>query len=275
MTEERQVRNEGSETVAALEAAWAEISRRHPDVQQDVVFIIGTGAKKGGLTLGSVTVNRSWQEHRPQTSRAKSERDAFRQVFIAAETLAQHPGKLLETMLHEAAHTVAMTRGIKDTSRQNRYHNGRFRTICEELGLEWAHEEQARDENGHPLSDENGEPVMVEAKGDTVRGYSDMSITKATLKSYRETIVALDKGIVVERGYEPIKRKAPVKRRTVCLVANGDLHGATPVSDVDEATEELGESFDEEHIQRLGVVVYEGLARRGLLAGHVWWTENV
>jgi hypothetical protein len=38
--------------------------------------------------------------------------------------------------MHEATHGVAWTRQIADTSRQGRSHNGRFRAIAEELGLE-------------------------------------------------------------------------------------------------------------------------------------------
>ena len=37
---------------------------------------------------------------------------------------------------HEAAHSVAWQRAISDTSRQGRYHNHRFRTLAEELGLQ-------------------------------------------------------------------------------------------------------------------------------------------
>ena len=35
-------------------------------------------------------------------------------------------GLVIGIVLHEAAHGVASTRGIKDTSRQGRYHNRRF-----------------------------------------------------------------------------------------------------------------------------------------------------
>jgi hypothetical protein len=35
--------------------------------------------------------------------------------------------------VHEAAHGLANTRGVKDTSRQGRYHNKRFRALAEEL----------------------------------------------------------------------------------------------------------------------------------------------
>ena len=37
---------------------------------------------------------------------------------------------------HEAAHAIACQRGIKDTSRQGRYHNSRFKAIAEEVGLD-------------------------------------------------------------------------------------------------------------------------------------------
>ena len=33
------------------------------------------------------------------------------------------PADVLDTLLHEAAHALAAARGIKDTSRQGRYHN--------------------------------------------------------------------------------------------------------------------------------------------------------
>jgi hypothetical protein len=42
---------------------------------------------------------------------------------------------VLGTLLHEAAHGVASTRSIQDTSRQGRFHNARFRALAGELGL--------------------------------------------------------------------------------------------------------------------------------------------
>jgi hypothetical protein len=43
---------------------------------------------------------------------------------------------LLSTLLHEAAHGVADTRGVQDVSRGGRYHNGRFAAIAREPGLD-------------------------------------------------------------------------------------------------------------------------------------------
>jgi len=42
---------------------------------------------------------------------------------------------VLGTLLHEAAHGVASMRGVKDTSRQGRYHNRKFTELAAELGI--------------------------------------------------------------------------------------------------------------------------------------------
>ncbi len=119
----------GSRLIAALEHAWAAIRARHPDVPE-VVVITGTGrAGRGYATLGHFCADR-W--HTGETRRAE--------LFIAGELLAgdheRSGGRLaLKTLLHEAAHGVATTRGIKDCSRQNRYHNRAFARLAAELGL--------------------------------------------------------------------------------------------------------------------------------------------
>ena len=48
------------------------------------------------------------------------------ELFMATELVARGAMDMLAVLLHEAAHTIASRRGIKDTSRQGRYHNGRF-----------------------------------------------------------------------------------------------------------------------------------------------------
>jgi hypothetical protein len=58
------------------------------------------------------------------------------EVLITQELLADQAAQVLATLLHEAVHSVAWQRGIKDTSRQGRYHNHRFQTLAEELGLQ-------------------------------------------------------------------------------------------------------------------------------------------
>jgi hypothetical protein len=60
------------------------------------------------------------------------------ELFMATELVARGATDMFAVLLHEAAHTIASRRGVKDTSRQGRYHNGRFRMIAEEIGLEGA-----------------------------------------------------------------------------------------------------------------------------------------
>jgi hypothetical protein len=58
------------------------------------------------------------------------------EVLITEEGLTDQAAQVLATLLHEAAHSVAWQRSIKDTSRQGRYHNRGFQTVAEEVGLQ-------------------------------------------------------------------------------------------------------------------------------------------
>ena len=59
-------------------------------------------------------------------------------MFVGGEGLARGSADVLATLLHEAAHALAHVRGIKDTSRQGRWHNVKFKALAEELGIEVA-----------------------------------------------------------------------------------------------------------------------------------------
>jgi hypothetical protein len=61
--------------------------------------------------------------------------------MISGEGLRRIPDEVLGTLLHEAAHALAHARGIKDTSRQGRYHNKHFKTCAEQLGLDVEHDQ--------------------------------------------------------------------------------------------------------------------------------------
>ncbi|MFD9893548.1 hypothetical protein ACFWY9_29745 [Amycolatopsis sp. NPDC059027] len=113
--------------VSAFAATWSAIRRRHPDVP-DVVVTIGSGTlgvKQGRKVLGHFAAGR-WHV---------GDTDKVPELFISGEGLQRSPEEVLGTLLHEAAHGVAHTREIKDTSRQGRYHNKRFKALGEELGL--------------------------------------------------------------------------------------------------------------------------------------------
>ena len=77
------------------------------------------------------------------------------------------------TLLHEAAHGVAAIRGIKDTSRQGRYHNTNFRDIAVELG--------------------------VTVDKDPRIGWSITSVPDLTARDYAEAVDALDQALTAYR----------------------------------------------------------------------------
>ena len=62
--------------------------------------------------------------------------------MISGEGLRRTPQEVLGTLLHEAAHALTHERGIKDTSRQGRYHNKHFKTHAEQLGLTVEHDDR-------------------------------------------------------------------------------------------------------------------------------------
>jgi hypothetical protein len=116
--------------VAALEQAWADIRTRHSDLPPAVV-VLGAGsigAPAGGLRLGHFAAMR-WAD-------GTSDGQRLAEVFVGGEGLVRGPADVLGTLLHEAAHAVAHVHGIKDTSRQGRWHNARSRALAEELGIE-------------------------------------------------------------------------------------------------------------------------------------------
>lgn len=112
-----------ADLVKVLGATWRQIQRRHPDVP-DVVITVGAGRERSAVKLGHFAAA-AWQNGT----------GAVAELFIGGEGLQRGAAELLATLLHEAAHGVALTRKIKDTSRQGRWHNAEFRALAVEVGL--------------------------------------------------------------------------------------------------------------------------------------------
>ncbi|MFJ9365406.1 hypothetical protein ACIRRA_13440 [Nocardia sp. NPDC101769] len=151
--------------VAALESSWAAIRANHPDVPE-VVLTIGSGATAKGLNYGHFAPHR-W---------VRGEY-TIHELFVGGEGLDRGPADVLGTLLHEAAHGVATTRGIKDTSRQGRWHNQRFRDLGRELGLTLAHDEHL--------------------------GWSLTTVPEPTRRTYQHELDELDLALVAYRRREP------------------------------------------------------------------------
>lgn len=166
----------GSEIVKALEAVWAEVVKRHPELP-DVVMITGSG-----LDLMGAKWAHFWRER--WTDRAdKSTRP---EMFIAGERLACGAELTLQSILHEAAHALAFVREENDTSRQNRYHNKTFVKMAEELGLEYAHETP-----------------------DTSIGFSAVTLSAEGKAAYAKVIEKLDAAIKIHLpGFEDLGSNA-------------------------------------------------------------------
>ncbi len=174
MTTATMIRTEtGSQLVQALEAVWAAIADRHPDVP-DVVMITGSGNMGLGLKWGHYGPDR-WANGRFVVDSAGTTwRDRKPELFVGGEAIGRGAEMILETMLHEAVHAVAVVRNVKDTSRQGRYHNGRFRELAEELGLVWTFDRP------HELL-----------------GFSEMLTSEATREAYADVIDKLNSAIAL------------------------------------------------------------------------------
>ncbi|WP_229686880.1 hypothetical protein [Longimycelium tulufanense] len=143
--------------VAALTAAWHAIQAQHPEVP-DVVLTVGSGTlggRPGQVRYGHFAAAR-WQRGDAQMP----------ELFVAGEGLKRGAGPVLGTLIHEAAHGLAFVRGIKDTSRQGKYHNKRFKALAEELGVVIGH--------------------------DPVIGYSPTTLPPSTAAEYRQVLTQLE-----------------------------------------------------------------------------------
>lgn len=152
----------GSMLVQVFESAWRDIQTRHPEIP-NVVFVSG-----GGLTVTTKGVAIKWGHFGP--NHWDTEDGKAHELFVSGESLSRPAHETMETLLHEAAHALCHVRGIKDTSRNNLYHNKRFVKAAEELGLMWP---------------EGKEPC-------TTRGFSSVVIRPETMIEYAATIDRLE-----------------------------------------------------------------------------------
>ena len=153
----------GSAVVRLLEKVWARIRQDHPELPE-VVIVTGSGMIGGSR----------WGHFRADGWKIQEEGAAVRkhELFLAGEALAKGARQTLQTMIHEAAHTLARVRDLKDTSRQGRWHNQTFRKLAEEMGLE-----HKRDQ------------------ADKSHGFSFVTLTETTIARYADLLAELDREI--------------------------------------------------------------------------------
>jgi hypothetical protein len=168
-----------SRILKVLEDIWLEIRRWHPDIAAAVIIIAsGTDGKQARLG-----------HHAPGRWNVAGQQ--YAEVMISGEGLRRTPAEVLGTLLHEAAHALAHERGIKDTSRQGRYHNKHFKNCAEQLGLAVEHDDRS--------------------------GWSAATITPATELAYARQLADLAQAMTMWRHGETTT--GPAARRNTNLIA--------------------------------------------------------
>jgi hypothetical protein len=151
----------GSAVVRALEHLWSAIRINHAELP-DVVIVTGSGLLVGPPRWGHFRAD-GWTELGG---------GQHGEMFVSGEILAKGATHTLQTVLHEAAHVLCRARGVQDTSRQGRWHNGLFRKAAEELGLEYLRE-----------------------AGHKAFGFSEVTLVPGTVDLYASALAELDRAI--------------------------------------------------------------------------------
>jgi hypothetical protein len=215
----------GSSLIAALEHTWATIRQQRPELPE-VVFITGTGLRHATATgvdarWGHFGAQR-WVQGRPQpTTPPPTEAgqgaglhvppDRKPELFVAGECFAEGATHTLVTILHEATHALAHVRGVKDTSRQGKYHNRRFLEVAAELDLEWP----------------------ADAKAHPVAGFSEVRLSEVALIFYADAIAELDAAITLH--LDTFRR---------LRLGGGQTNGTTPQGDGASGEDQGGKTFN-------------------------------
>jgi curved DNA-binding protein CbpA len=167
-----------SAVVRVLEDIWSAIRARHGEVPA-VVIIIASGTDRKQPV---------WGHHAPGRWHTGTGQRA--EIMISGEGLGRTPHDVLGTLLHEAAHALAAARGIKDTSRQGRYHNTKYKMLAEELGITLTF--------------------------DPAIGWSITAVPDSTAQTYANQLAALRDAMTLWRTSEDL---APTQRRNSNLIA--------------------------------------------------------
>ena len=174
---------------------WSPWRDSHLSVRSDCLTAFTTAIQEGdragamqALAASSEALLREARQLSADASAVMSE------VLITVDGVAGSAAEIFATLLHEAVHAVAFERGIKDTSRQGRYHNARFRAVAEELGLETGR--------------------------DSPFGCSSTALPPGTTALYRETLRALTEALGDHRDHSTARRDARTRRCEVTLVCD-------------------------------------------------------
>jgi hypothetical protein len=156
--------NVSSQLVAAMESVWTAARLRHPEIPSVVIVVASGGRSKNGHFA-----SRRWVHGGDGGAEVH-------EVMVSGEGLARGAVAVFGTLVHEAAHALADKLDIPDTSNRGRYHNSRFKSLAESLGLE-----------------------ISKAPG---IGWSVTSVPDATQAEYASEIEALNAALVLFRRHD-------------------------------------------------------------------------
>lgn len=114
------------EELSVLQQAFAALNKKYFGNQLEPV-VITIQSDLGAY--GHYTCGKLWKTQDGETQ------SDLHEINFSAETLNRHYYNTVATLLHEMVHHYCYQNGIKDTSRQGRYHNKEFKKIAEERGL--------------------------------------------------------------------------------------------------------------------------------------------
>jgi len=173
----RLVSNKATPTLSILEAVdqvMRAVRQRHPEVPPVVLVVGASGKRAKSMVHGHFAPDR-WEAGKSQQH----------EISLSGESLERGAVATLGTILHESAHALAAGRGLKDTSREGRYHNKVFKAVAAEVGIDVAYDPKI--------------------------GWSETTVPDDTVKLYRAEVAALKKALKAYRRPELDRPKAPSK----------------------------------------------------------------
>ncbi|WP_331736491.1 hypothetical protein [Streptomyces sp. NBC_00045] len=135
----------GAVLISAVETVWKEIRRRFADVPDVCVTTPPTAGAQDPTACAALRTGRSFDRDGTLTI----------ELQVTSGTLGYGGRPMLEGLLHQAAHGLALARGITDISGgDQRWHNKQYGRLAREVGLTPPSRASRRVGRGHcPLSD--------------------------------------------------------------------------------------------------------------------------
>jgi hypothetical protein len=115
----------GAVIISAVETAWREIRRRFTGVPDISVTVPPTASAQDPTKCAALRTGR----------RFVRDGHLAMELQVSSGTLGLGGRPLMEGLLHHAAHGLALTRGVSDTSSAGRWHNKRYGRLAREVGL--------------------------------------------------------------------------------------------------------------------------------------------